>query len=68
MANKLPLQEIFQGYGEYHLRLVYLANKYNLKIIELPVFYQSRKYGKSKSNLLKMFINYLRVAWELRYK
>lgn len=68
VANKLPLQEIFQGYGEYHLRLVYLANKNNLKITELPVFYQRRKYGKSKSNLLKMFVNYLRVAWELRYK
>jgi len=68
VTKRLPLQEIFQGYGEYHLRLVYLAKKNNFKMIELPVFYQSRKYGESKSNLMKMFYTYLKVSWELRYK
>ena len=68
LTNKLPLEEIFQGYGEYHLRLVYLANKNNFKIVEVPVYYQRRKYGQSKSNLVKMLVSYLKTAWELRYK
>ncbi len=64
--NKLPLKEIYQGYGEYHLRLVWYAKKINFKIKEIPVFYQNRKYGKSKSNLIKMFFKYLYLALKLK--
>lgn len=63
---KLPIEQIYLGYGEYHLRLVYLAKKQGLKIKEIPVFYPKRKYGKSKSNLLKMFFRYLFIAFKLK--
>ena len=63
---KLPLEKVYKGYGEYHLRLVYLAKKSNLKIKEVPVFYKKRKYGNSKSNLPKMFFLYLKEAIKLR--
>ena len=63
---KLPIKQIYSGYGEYHLRLVYLAKKQSLKIKEIPVFYPKRKHGKSKSNLLKMFFRYLFVAFKLK--
>lgn len=65
---RLPIDRIYRGYGEYHLRLVYLANKYALKIKEIPVFYKKRKYGRSKSSLIKLFFQYLKVAFELRLK
>lgn len=65
ILEKLPLNEIFQGYGEYHLRLVFYAKKHGLKIAEVPVYYTKRKYGKSKSNLIKMFCNYIIVALKL---
>lgn len=61
----LPLQFIYQGYGEYHLRLVYLAGKYGLVINEIPVYYHQRYYGQSKSNLALLFFKYLECALNL---
>lgn len=63
----LPMEEIYKGYGEYHLRLVYLAGKNNLSIKEIPVFYKKRASGKSKSNLPRMFVLYLKEAFKLRF-
>lgn len=65
--KQLPLQTIFQGYGEYHLRLVWYARQYGLRIKQLPVFYPQRQHGQSKSNLIKMFWQYLVTAFKLRY-
>lgn len=65
---KLPINNIYQGYGEYHLRLVYLAKKYGLRIKEIPVFYPKRRHGKSKSNFFGMFFQYLFVAFELKLR
>lgn len=64
----LPIETIYEGYGEYHLRLVYLAAKRNLTIGEIPVYYKSRIHGKSKSNLMAMFFQYLKIAFELKIK
>jgi dolichol-phosphate mannosyltransferase len=61
-----PLDKVYKGYGEYHLRLVFLAKKNGLKIKEVPVFYNKRAYGDSKSNLPKMFFLYLKEAFKLR--
>lgn len=65
---ELPINKIYYGYGEYHLRLVYLAKKYGLRIKEAPVFYRKRRHGKSKSNLLKMFFRYLFIAFDLKLR
>lgn len=66
--KKLPLDQVFVGYGEYHLRLVYFAKKLNFKMGEFPVFYQKRRYGASKSKLLSMCFSYLKVAFQLRFQ
>ncbi len=63
---KLPLDDIFRGYGEYHIRLMHYAQTNNFKITEVPVYYKKRKYGRSKSNLGKMFLGYLYCALKLR--
>ena len=60
--NLLPLKKIYYGYGEYHLRLVWYAKKMGFKIKEIPVFYPKRKFGKSKSNLFRMFFKYITVV------
>lgn len=62
-----PLKRIYQGYGEYHLRLVWYAKKLNLKIKEIPVYYQNRFYGQSKSNLFKMFFKYIFIVFKLKF-
>jgi len=65
---QLPLEEIYRGYGDYHLRLVWYAKKLGLKIKEISVFYPKRKFGTSKSNLIKMFFSYLYHAFLLWLK
>jgi hypothetical protein len=66
--NSFPIGSIYKnGYGEYHLRLVYLAK--NLTTIKkVPVFYQERKFGKSKSKFLQMLFKYFKVAFELNFR
>jgi len=51
-------KNIFYGYGEYYIRLLFQINKH-FKIYELPVIYTKRKFGSSKSNFIKMAFNYL---------
>lgn len=63
----LPLDKIYYGYGDYHLRLVYLLHKMNWRIVEVPTFYKARIAGQSKSRLVFMVFSYLREAWRVRY-
>ena len=63
----LPLKQIYRGYGEYHLRLLYLAKKAGLRIAEIPYYSPLRTRGKSKSKLVNMFFDYLKVAFRLYF-
>lgn len=63
--RQLGLKDIYQGYGEYHLRLVWRAKLLGLRIAEKPVKYGKRAYGQSKSRLPIMLITYIRTALQL---
>lgn len=67
ILSALNLKQIFYGYGEYCIRLIYYCHEKGLKIKEVPVMYGFRQYGVSKSNLLKMIVNYLTTALKLRF-
>lgn len=54
----LNFDKIFFGYGDYFFRLLFYAQRRKLKILEVPVFYQLRKYGKSKTNLISILVRY----------
>lgn len=64
----LPLNEIYYGYGDYHLRLVYYAARAGWSILELPTQYQKRLAGESKSKLGQMAVSYFKEAVRLRFK
>lgn len=68
-SDLLMLQpdQIYRGYGEYHLRLLAFAQKSKYLIAEVPVFYQNRIKGESKSNFIKMIPIYLKTAYHLTY-
>ena len=63
----LDLNRIFQGYGEYCIRLLYYAYQKEFKIKEVPVMYGLRQYGVSKSSLKRMVYYYLKTALELKF-
>lgn len=65
-VEKLGIDRIYYGYGDYHLRLVAFAHKAGLQIIEVPTFYKKRLGGVSKSKLLEMLFSYFREVIRLR--
>lgn len=62
----LPLKKIFRGYGDYFIRLLFLLKQKNCTIHEIPVYYQNRFAGESKSKLLPMFFDYTKTILELK--
>ncbi len=52
------LKKIFYGYGDFYIRLLFFVQKKNITIKEIPVRYDERKYGVSKSKLFSMLLSY----------
>src|SRR3989344_6433616 len=67
VLDKLDFGTIFYGYGDYFIRLIYLAKKNGATFAEVPSFYQERQYGASKSKFLNMFKDYLYSALAIRF-
>ncbi len=66
LLKQMNIKNIYAGYGEYHMRLVWHAHHiHELRIHEIPVQFGKRRAGSSKSNLLSMLINYFITAWRL---
>ena len=59
--------QIFYGYGDYYMRLLYILNKKKFSIVEIPTVYKKRKAGKSKSNFFKMIFTYTISAIKIKY-
>ena len=54
------------GFGEYFIEFIYKAKKKNYKIVEIPIVYQLRKGGISKSDgNIKTFI---KLGWDYGIK
>lgn len=62
----LDLDKILRGYGEYFIRLVLVAWRNDFKLLEVPVFYQLRKHGSSKTGFLRVLRDYTIAAIRLR--
>lgn len=63
---RLPADEIFAGYGDYYVRLLWHARHLGLHIVEVPVFYRSREGGSSKTPLLRTSWRYTRETLRFR--
>jgi dolichol-phosphate mannosyltransferase len=62
----MNLDVIFQGYGEYFIRLLYAARRRGYRMLEVPVFYILRRHGQSKSRFLSMLRDYTNCVLALR--
>lgn len=63
--DELDIEKIYRGYGDYHLRLVYAAKRKGFNLIEVPYFMPTRRFGRSKSRLFLMLVNYTIEAFRL---
>ena len=64
--EELPIDAIFTGYGDYFIRLLYAADHRGFRMLEVPVFYQLRRHGQSKTSFVKIFNQYTRAVVALR--
>lgn len=63
--DKIGIDSIYYGYGDYHLRLVYFIKKLNYSIAQVPSYYKERYSGQSKSKMIEMAIKYTKEALRL---
>ena len=58
--------QIFQGYGDYFIRLLLVAWRSDWRILEVPVFYILRRHGSSKTGFWSVFQQYTAAVLRLR--
>lgn len=56
--DELDIDSIFHGYGDFFIRLLLKAQKYQYRMLEVPTFYQLRPAGESKTDFISIFIKY----------
>lgn len=59
-------ERVFRGYGDYCFRMIYALKRRKQEIREIPFHYMPRRYGKSKTSLLKAGLSYWKEALKLR--
>jgi dolichol-phosphate mannosyltransferase len=64
---RLKDKPIFYGYGDYSIRLIHYARKAGFKIREVPVVYEFRLGGESKTDFSKYLISYSKAVLALRF-
>ena len=63
---ELDLDQIFYGYGDYFIRLLITAWRKKLAMLEVPVYYRLRRYGHSKTQFMRTFVQYTVSVLRLR--
>lgn len=62
VTKAMDMNLIFGGFGEYHIRFIYWSLLKGYKVLEIPVIYNERSYGKSKFKPIENLINYTRTV------
>ena len=65
--QRLDYDHIFYGYGDYFIRFLMTIVDLKLSLIEVPVFYNNRPAGESKTMFLKEFMRYTVSAVRIRF-
>ena len=58
--------DLFHGYGDYYIRLLFAAHLLGWRVVEVPVRYLHRLRGESKTSFRRELVRYSRVVGELR--
>jgi predicted ATP-grasp superfamily ATP-dependent carboligase/glycosyltransferase involved in cell wall biosynthesis len=61
---KLPTDIVFKGYGEFYYGILYFMKKAlgKSKILQLPIVYEKRVGGESKTKFASMMLQYFKKA------
>jgi dolichol-phosphate mannosyltransferase len=64
---RLKDKPIYYGYGDYAIRLIYHALREGFVLREVPVVYEFRLGGESKTQFSRQLVNYTRAVLALRF-
>jgi dolichol-phosphate mannosyltransferase len=67
VVARLKDKNIFYGYGDYCIRLIHFARKSGFIIREVPVVYEFRLGGESKTHFIKYLVDYIKATVALRF-
>lgn len=62
----IDMDQVFQGFGEFHIPFIWMAHDRGYKISEIPVIYKDRTYGTSKFKPVENLINYTKTVLKVR--
>ncbi|MBI5649493.1 MAG: glycosyltransferase, partial [Chloroflexi bacterium] len=66
--EQIPLDNIISNGYVFQVEMAYLAEKYGLRILELPIYFEDRRIGKSKMSVpikLEAAWRVLEIRWRL---
>jgi dolichol-phosphate mannosyltransferase len=66
--EKLNYDDIFWGYGDYCIRLMYYLQKQKANILQIPAVNGERRHGQGNSSFLGVFMQYTRETLKLVFK
>ncbi len=67
VISRLKNHSIFYGYGDYCIRLIHHARKAGFILQEVPVVYEFRLGGESKTHFIKYLKDYIKATLALRF-
>ncbi|MCU0578703.1 MAG: glycosyltransferase [Desulfobacterota bacterium] len=67
LFRRLEDKPIYAGYGDYAIRLIYYALQEGMILREVPVIYEFRLGGESKTRFGRQLVNYTRAVLALRF-
>lgn len=67
VLDGLDAEKIFFGYGDYFIRFLYVMQRNNHPIIEIPVVYKDRLGGLSKTNLKSELFRYAGSVLKIKF-
>jgi dolichol-phosphate mannosyltransferase len=68
VLSRCPFDEIFWGYGDYCIRLLYFLQVLGASILQFPAVNGSRRAGVGNSRFLKVFLQYATEVAKLAVK
>ena len=68
VLSNIPTGDIFYGFGDYGIRLLYYLNKAHAKILEVPSVCGRRRTGTGNRQLFRTFVQYTKETLSLARK
>ena len=65
---RCPFDEIFTGFGDYGIRLLFHLQKNGARVHEFPAVYGLRRHGTGRRQFFSMLWQYARATWQLTRK